>query len=249
MLTIAVLTYNGSKLLGDCLASIDAQDLPDGTEKLIIDNGSTPEEFQTALEMSSGWRLLHLPKNISNVGGQNACFDHAEGDLVLFVSNDVRFEKGCLGPFLDHADNRKDWGQIMPAILKPNGEIDSWGMEYRWPGYGMPRILDETPIVPSICYLMQKKVWAQVGGFDERFPMAYEDVDMGLRLRKAGYRNYVDSYTRVTHLGNATLCYTPKDRWRFHIARRMVIDKHFTGLDRLARIVAVDIIDGVKSFL
>lgn len=246
MLTIAVLHYNNEELTKACLESIMQQRNIGEVELLLVDNGSA--KLFPDLHM---WKVVRLPKNVGNIAGQNACFDHAMGDLVLFVSNDVRFEAGCITSMLRFAKGEKNpWGQIQPRILNEDLTEQNCGMDYRWPGYGISRTKMEwikTPIVASITYLMSKFEWAKRGGFDERFPMAYEDVDFALTGQDMGRGpNLIAPDAYAVHLGNATLQYTLKDKWRFREARRLVIRKHFRGLDRWCRLAALSIIDTLR---
>lgn len=244
MLTIAVLHYNNDKLTDDCLKSIFSQINPNEHEVLVIDNGSE-KPYGTPSN-----KIIRLPKNLGNIGGQNACFEHAAGDTVLFVSNDVVLHDNCIVQLLAFAQIYSNFGQIQPAIYQTDGKVDNFGLKYVWPGYGISikNNNDICPdVIPSICYLMKKSVWREIGGFDSTLPMTYEDVDMGLRLSKLSYKRYVCHYAKVTHIGNATLRYSIKDKFRFITARKKVIDKNFTGCNRAVRLTAVNIIDSING--
>lgn len=228
-LSVMVLAYNHPELLPDCVASIDAQDIPVPHEKVLVDNGSMPR-----LPVPPGWRGVYLTPNVGNVGGQNACFQEALGAYVLFVSNDVRFtwNTEAIAEMWAH---RGDW-QTMPEILWPNLEIQSLGGQLLWPGYGVNR-RTEGPLdyVPSIAYLMPKALWQSIGGFDEHYHGAYEDVDLGHRLGRSRLRRGCCE-SQVVHVGNATLCYTTNRP--FHRGRQLFIRKHYRGWDRATRLAA-----------
>ena len=89
--------------------------------------------------------------------------------------------------------------------------------------------------IPSICYLMPRELWAHEAGFDPKYPGAYEDVDMGVRLGRS--RLQVDPHAWVTHRSNSTLQYTPADRWRFKKGRIRLAHKHYgSAMQALAHI-------------
>lgn len=256
MLTIAVLTYNNhQQLLPECLSSIDNQ-LPmrEHTKKqkeikvnkMIIDNCA-----DVPVKKIDGWKLIRLQKNVGNIGGQNRAFELALDDYVLFVSDDVRLTYGSLRQLWD---SRNDSTQIAPIIINKNGTIQSGDTKIVWPFYGLStrKATDRhmfVPYIPSICYLMTKRAWSQVCGFDESLPMAYEDVDFGLKQMFLNNRGRIITYATAIHLGNATLKYTKKDRWRFHQARLQVIRKHFSGWDRATRLAAVRFLDAIRGLL
>lgn len=213
-LSVVVLTFDRWKeLLPDCITSIDSQKLPEGTEKLIVDNGT-----YDWVEPIEGWYVRHLRRNVGGIQGQNMCFALAEGTHVLFVSDDVRFEECAIEKLLAYAHYD---GQVAPVILWPDRSVQAIGGRVEG-GKGInntswPKRVD---YIPSITYLMSKEIWADVGGFDARLPGAYEDVEMGKVL--GPNRLYIHHKAFAIHLGNATLRYGWRDKWRFWKARRMM---------------------------
>ncbi len=256
-LTVAVLTYNRwQELLPKCLNSITAQQFQ-GTheEPLLVEYLVVDNHADIPVEATHPWRVIRLPRNVGNIGGQNACFKAATGDRVLFVSDDVRLAPDCIRQMLGWRNS-----QVGPTILNPDGTIQAIGGLIRWPGYGIncrrPRPLRGAALpnqrevncdyVPSIVYLMDKALWEKVGRFDEEFPMAYEDVDMGLRLTRRGNKPLC-GIGEAYHQANSTLQYTFNDRWRFHVGRIRLLNKHYRSLDRVLRLLAVNSLDYVAT--
>ena len=233
MLSIVVLAYHttpDATLTDECVASIDRQELPAvSCEKWVLDNGSTPP-----IKEYKHWGLVHKPVNVGNIEGQNDCFLLSDTDWVLFVSNDVRLEASCIKALWDERFN----GQLMPVILNKDLSIQSYGGRLVWPGYGFNilkhRVCQDYSLdyVPSICYLMPKSLWRDIGWFDEVYPYAYEDVDMGLRFGSGRLRCSKDAF--AVHLGNATLGF--KNNRNFVEGRMRLVNKHYRGLDRLLRL-------------
>ena len=251
-LSVCVLTFNGYHLLEDCLASIGEQ----GDERIVIDNGSSDPGRIEKIATAHNFTVYRSEKNLTNVGGQNLAIKQAKHRNVLFVSDDVRMVQSEIFylPYL--ADRLWGWSQIMPVIRTSRwNQIDACGMSYVWPGYGVGWHAQQnygikqwtTPIVPSICYLIDKRVWEVLGGFDESLPMAYEDVDYGLRANKAGYTNWVQPNCSAVHLQNQTLRLLPNVKERFRQARLKVIRKHYVGLDRWLRVSAVQTLFYITS--
>lgn len=240
-LSICVLHYQNNKLTSECMDSIDQQELPCHAEKIIVDNGScTP--FYTSRK---DWKVKRFEKNNGNIGGQNRCFQVAKTNKVLFVSNDVTLMPDCIFSLVTCLSI--DYGQYMPKVFKPNGDIDSYGIEWKWPGYGMNKKVSTSPsICPSIIYLMRKDLWESVGGFDENLISSHEDIDMGLLLSKMGYRQELCHIAKAIHIGNATLKDTlAKPKEVFRNARKRVIKKHYSGWDRAVRLFVLKTIGGI----
>ena len=136
--------------------------------------------------------------------------------------------------------------------MQTNGEIDNSGLQWKWPGYGRSLLHNEAigfdvDAVASTCYLMTKQLWERVGGFDEELVTSHEDIDMGIDLwRKLQKFPVCKPNAIATHLGNATLRHqSSHNRAAFHHDRLYVVRKHYQGLDLMARIIAIQIIDFV----
>jgi len=241
MLSICILHYNRKELTDACLHSVQSQHIPFAHEVLVLDNGSdVPYTTYHAT-------VRRLDANVGHIEGQNECLRAARYDYVLFVSNDVRLQRGCVNALWEAVTGR--WGQLMPQVHNPDGTVQCAGMAWRWPGYGVGRrtgvrTTQRTPIVPSICYLTRRSIIEAIGWFDASLWLAYEDVDMGLRLGDAGYRDYVVPAARATHVGNATLGPLVVDpRGAFHQARCRLILKRYRGVDAAVRLATVALLD------
>lgn len=238
-LSICVLTYNQPDLLAGCLPSIPKWE---GCEYLVIDNGSPFKQEVAEIARQNGFEVRRVEENRGNIGGQNLCFEQAQGEWVLFISDDVECWDLRLPEFIERE------AQIFPVIHEPSLNRLNYGLRWNWPGYGqtMTRYYCLWPIdvhfdyIPSICYFMRKSAWKVVGGFDESLGTSHEDIDMGMRLRAMKYRLHCDLSSRVIHRANGTLKSTllnPSEK--FQEARLKVIRKHYGGVDRWLRLATI----------
>lgn len=248
-LTIAVLTYEGEALLPDCLKSIhdNLVDFPFAYEVLIVDNGST---VLTAPALWPQHRLRHLPTNVGNIGGMNKCFEYAQGNWVLFVANDVRLHpKALLSLWALRAN------LVQPVLYQPDGAVDNAGLDWIWPGYGRRRRVPPMTVAPYLrlvpsfaatCFLLQRSVWQELGGFDEQLGISHEDIDFAMRLKRNGYNCFVNAHASATHLMGQTIGRVTKAPLKpyYHEARLKVLRKHYRGVDYWSRRLAVGLIDG-----
>lgn len=238
-LSVVVLHYNRWDLTKDCLASIDAQEIPCSYEKVIIDNGSTMEEWTPP----PGWRKVYLPKNLGHIAGQNKCFEHAQGKWVLFVANDVRLLEESVKVLWNEIEDIKQ-----PSLFTPQRDLDNRGLLWIWPGYGVSTSCigggTLTFTFAGSCYLMKKSTWEAVGGFDEHLLTSHEDIEFSLRAIRMGYTIGSTAFSRAIHLGNATLRHSPSHtRAAFHRDRLYVLRKHYHGLDYWLRYLTVQLLD------
>ena len=236
-LSICVLHYQYQDLTRDCLASIDTQEIPCTYEKLLVDNGS-----DIPMDAPPGWRLFRSASNVGNIGGQSLCFEQAQGTWVLFVANDVRLTPGCLKALWVYRD---EGTLLQPRLVQSNGKVDNCGLRWVWPGYGLSQRNGQRPdAITSTCYLLHRRAWYSIGGFDEQLQSSHEDIDFSLRGRAAGYVPECLLTATATHLGNATLRHTLSNhRQVFHQARLKVIRKHYRSWNYWTRYLAIQLID------
>ena len=239
-LSICVLHYNRWDLTKDCLASIDAQEIPCSYEKVLVDNGSEPP-FKPEV-LPQGWRLVRLTPNRGHIAGQNKCFEYANGEWVLFVANDVRLHQYCLQQLWEARD---EGVLLQPTLLTVSGKVDNRGLCWDWPGYGLSvRRGNDPDAITSTCYLIHKRAWHSIGRLDESLQTSHEDIEFCLRGRILGYVAESLPYTNATHLGNATLRHQPShNRAAFHRDRLYVLRKHYRGLDYWTRYLTIQVLD------
>lgn len=250
--TIAVLTYRGDELLTDCLTALFQDPWPAETELLIVANGPTA---QVTLPRWNP-RFLRLPYNTGNVGGINACYREAQGDYVFMITDDVRVQEGCVKAMYACRGPKR---VLHPALIQPDGEVDCFGLRVHWPGYGariraLPaghKFLLPIPAISTSCFLMERAWWEQLGGFTEGMGVGYEDVDFSLRTYRAGGSCYSVPWARATHLMGQTIQGVVKQPLSpyYRQARQQVIRKYYTGLARWSRLAAVNLLDGVASWI
>lgn len=248
-LSVVVLNYNGVRLLPECLEAISAQRWPDARcEVLVVDNGSTSPPSAAELWDLHGARLVSFPDNLGNIGGTNRCYASANGEYVLFLANDVRLRPEAVSALWDHR-TIDDISQ--PVLWQPDGRIDNVGIKWCWPGYGARVRVLGRPVdaFANTCHLMKKTTWATVGGFDASLGISHEDVDFSLKARAYGYTIGYCPDAHATHLMGQTIGKVvgrPLSPY-YRKARKMVVERHYRGLDRLTRRLTVAALDGLAA--
>jgi len=214
--SIVVVTWNGRELLDDCLGGIEAQrDV--SAETILVDNASTDGTVERVRERFPWVRLVALPENRGFAGGNNAGVRHARGRYVALLNNDAIPEPDWLRALLDEATRRTGAVLLTSRIVYAHDPriIDSAGDGYlRWGGafkrlHGAPSSSATEPTeVFGVCgaaCLMPKRVFDELGGFDEDFFVSHEDVDLSYRARLLGYHcRYVPGAV-VRHHGSRSL--------------------------------------------
>jgi O-antigen biosynthesis protein len=138
---------------------------------------------------------------------------HATGEVLVFLNDDVEpLGPEWLGELLAHA-RRRDIGAVGARLLYPSGAIQHGGIVIGiMEGAGHPfRHLLASPFwvwlpytrdvsaVTGACLAIRKSVFDELHGFDESFPVNYNDVDLCLRARQAGYRVIFEPAAALRH--------------------------------------------------
>lgn len=251
-LTVAVLNYNGMTFLDRCLASIAAQTRqPD--EVIVIDNGST--DFSYRLASKYGFVVRHASNEHQLITGLNVALSLAK-EWLFFMQNDVILEPDCFEAFSKIPLYKVEIYQ--PVFYKEDREIDNSGMDWRWPGYGIGRTkkwwgkstIADCGMVSTIAFFIHKWVIEKTGEYDSLFaPAYYEDIDWALRAKKYAIPLLLTT-AKAIHLSNTSFSkvMTKKEMSKLcHKNRLKLINKHYRGLDRLSRVIAINIIDWINE--
>lgn len=169
-------------------------------EVVVVDNGSEPTIDGATV------------RNDTNEGFARACNQGAKaatGDLLVFLNNDTV----CLPGWLDNMVARWSGDDVVVGahLLYPDGATQHSGVFFRRNGSDLeafnrttPAPSGEVPAVTGACLLVSRERFDELGGFDETYRNAYEDVDLMLTHRQAGGRVWFESTARVIHLESRT---------------------------------------------
>jgi len=233
VLPVVTVTYSPGPHLDRFLASLShATERP--VSVLMADNGSTDGAPQAAVERYPGVRLFSTGANLGYGSAVNRAIaqlnDALEdvGDWVVVANPDVQWGPGSIDALLDAASRWPRAATLGPMIHDPDGSVypsarqlpslfrggmhavvgplwknNPWSSAYR-----QERLEpSERPVgwLSGSCLLVRRAAFEAIGGFDERYFMYMEDVDLGDRMGKAGWLNvYVPSAEVLHHKGHAT---------------------------------------------
>ena len=189
----------------------------------VVDN--SPEPAVEELALRSGATYLPLPANPGYGGAVNAAARLLDDSVewLLVVNPDVVLEPGSVDALLAAAAGDPAIGAVGPAILSPDGSVYPSARQIpslrtgighalfsgAWPGNPWSRryrqadefAARDAGWLSGACLLVRRSAFDGVGGFDEGYFMYFEDVDLGMRLGRAGWRNRYEPAARVTHSG------------------------------------------------
>ncbi len=217
--TIVIPTRDRVDLLSRCVRSILSRSTYGAFDVVIVDNGSVePESISYFEDVQSGSCVAVMrvdePFNFSRVN--NLAAARARGTLLCFLNNDtevispdwleemvslaVQDDVGAVGAMLYYPDDTIQHAGVVLGL----GGIASHphrGLRRGAPGYyGRAGLTQAASAVTAACMVVRKAAFDAVGGFDETLAVAYNDVDLCLRLGARGLRNVWTPFAELYHL-------------------------------------------------
>lgn len=220
--SIIIVNYNGKQFLPKLIESIKAQIFNDKLEIIIVDNHSSDDSSEF---IKNNYSEIILIENTSNRGHSEACNQGAKvakGNYLYFVDNDSYLEKNCIHELLETFNKKKDCG-IVGGMVKDYGSnyIQEIGVNIDIFGYSISNIgsplgifvedknqfneIFETFSVSSCGLLIPKDLFLKVGGFDQKYFMYKDDLDLCWRIQLIGYKIYVNPRAKIYHKMGVTL--------------------------------------------
>ena len=216
--TIIIPTRDRIDVLSRCVRSVTARSTYGSYDVLIVDNGSTAEETRAyfdQLRQDRRFSILRVdePFNFSRLN--NLAAARASGDVLCFLNNDtevispdwleemvglaVRDGVGAVGAMLYYPGNTVQHAGVILGFGGLAAHAHT-GLTRRAPGdHGRATLTQAMSAVTAACLVVRKQLFIDVGGFDERLAVAYNDVDFCLRLRARGLRNVWTPFAELYH--------------------------------------------------
>lgn len=182
-----------------CIAAIANTTRQNKIELIIVDNGSKlPAYFRPDIH-------LRNPINIGYGPAINQGIKLSHGKYIVAMNNDVFAEEGWLDPLIRTLEEDPMIGVVRPIAV---GE-SAYGAENAKRKFGEPSLIIDQKDFHGFCYLLKRETLDNLledgHYFDEQYAPAYcEDMDMWVRLTKAGYKMARNTDSKVQHLGGAT---------------------------------------------
>ncbi len=255
---VVVPSWNSARLLPDCLGSLREPGMP--LELMVVDNGSS--DGSVAYLEREGVPHLALPENAGFARAMNLGAAQVQAETVLALNADTVVEPGAVRALLEALEADPSLAGVQPRILQTEEGADlgsarlySAGQALRRDGRAFelgageaqsPRYLAGGEVfgVCGAACLLRRELFEQLGGYDERYFSFYEDVDLNVRARIAGWRFAYVPEAVVWHLGNASwAAEAPRpSAWNARLVarNRLATQAKFMPLRALPRILAVE---------
>lgn len=234
LVSIIVPTRDRVELLSGCVEGLRKRTDYPNWQAVIVDNGSTDAgslQFFRSLESDHRFKILRDPRSFNYSALCNRGVYDASGEVLVLLNNDVApINSGWLTELVTQA-LRPGIGLVGAMLYYPNGTIQHAGVVLGLNGIadrpyiGYPRgfrgvdgrlgVVHSVTAMITACAAVRREIYVRAGGMDEELPVACNDLDLCLRIRKMGYRNILTPFAELWHAESASRGYhydTPHSR-------------------------------------
>lgn len=223
LVSIIIPNKDNKDTLKKCIDSVLTKTTYDNYEIIIVENNSTQQEtfdYYKELEKNSRIRVIKWEKGFNFSAINNYAAKSANGEYLLFLNNDIEVRSAdWIDGMLGNAQ-RKDVGIVGCRLLYPDNTIQHAGVIIGIGGIAghaftnlpaarsgyMHRASTQVDYsaVTAACMMISKKLFEEVGGFEEKLTVAFNDIDLCLRVREKGYLVVYDAYVEMIHYESKT---------------------------------------------
>src|ERR1700687_1062682 len=221
--SVVVVSFNVRDLLSICLESLKRCSSGPRQQIVVVDNGSSDGSAELVRERFPDVLLIESSTNNGYGGAINRGAGVSRGRYLLMLNPDTEMREGAIECLAAVLDGNPDVGVAGPRLRSPNGSeqssrrrfpspltalVESTVLQRLWPNsaalkrYYVADRPDERQDVDWLvgaCLLVRRSVFDAVGGFDERFTMYSEELDLCHRIRDRGYRVCFEPAAVVIH--------------------------------------------------
>ena len=246
-LAVVIVNYNAGEYLARCVQSVVERSGGIAVDVLVIDNASHDGSARAAAARTREVRLVENDTNRGLSAAWNQGARAVDAPWILFLNPDAELVHGDLGAIVKAGDARPDVALLGPVIRNPDGTIYESGRVFPKvgqalghaflgpfaPGNRFTRAYRQThwdrmterevDWVSGAAMLIRRSAFEQVGGFDEAFWLYGEELDLGTRLRDAGWKVLATPALEVLHVGGVS---TGRSR-RTHVLHSQSIYRYY----------------------
>jgi len=255
--TVVIVTYRSREHLPACLEAVDAAARDATIETVVVDNGSDDGTVAYLRERRPEARVIANASNRGFAAAVNQGAKATRGDTLLLLNPDVVLGEGSLGSLLRALDEDALVGLAGPQLRFPDGRpqrsawdapslralaFEAFLLYNLFPRSRLnpirgrvPDAAEDVGTLSGACLLVRRSCFEDLDGLDERFFLYFEDVDLGLRARAAGWRARLVPDARAIHQQGGSAFQDRRAFWRhYEESRRGLLRKHLKGPRRAA---------------
>jgi GT2 family glycosyltransferase len=261
---VCIINYNTCDLLRECLFSIMTQT---ADHIVVVDNASTDESVQMVKTEFPAISLLALEQNVGYGAASNRGIARCQTEHIVLLNADTVMKPGALRALSDYLQSHPRAAIVGPRILNQDGTLQRSSFYFPTP---LPILLYVSGLYPWISgiLLLKNRILQQgsnesavavpwilgaalafrqeqireIGGFDERFFMYFEEVDLCYRLSSRGQQIHLVPEAEIIHVGGASTSQTRSASYiQFFASLARFYHKHYS------RVMLTEMVFSVKT--
>jgi len=225
LVSIIIIHYRRVDLLHRCLLSLVRNVSYAALETIVVCNSPLDDDLKQLSGCFSGIRYIYNDKNLGYAGGGNAGIRAASGQYIFILNNDIEVDADCIAPLVEVCENDPSIAMAQPKILSlleknrfeyagaAGGLIDIWGYPFargRLFGdveFDNGQYNDSCEIfwASGAALFARKRLFDEVGFFDEYFFAYMEEIDLAWRMHLRGYKIVYIPTIKVYHVGSPNI--------------------------------------------
>ena len=224
-ISVIIVNYNVYNDVVKCIQSIYSFFKGINFEILVVDNNSSEKDILNINSIYKDVKLTALVENKGFGAANNVGMKNAVGNCFLLVNPDILFLDNSIAKMLDYLNNENKAGAAGPVQIKPGGKIEYYYtffpsiysrimqefgfymkapiMKHRFYKFLNDNINKAKPFkvdwVIGSCLLVKRKVYEEIGGFDEAFFLYEEETEWQYRMKKKGWDSIMYPEAKVIH--------------------------------------------------
>ncbi len=247
-LDVVIVSWNTARLLANCLRSLPAGAVGLNLQVVVVDNASTDGSAELVMREFPRARLIRNMENVGFARANNQGLRVTAGRYALLLNSDTIVKPGALTSLVKFMETHPAVGACSPRLLRPDGAPQPYAFGgdptlryllrraanqvflhrylHDW-GCSALQIVDW---VSGACLLARREALDQAGLLDESIFMYFEDNDLCLRLRRAGWKICYYPKAEVIHLGGGSVRQNPSARAAYARSLKYFYGKHYSKL-------------------
>lgn len=228
-LSIIIINWNSKGYLRECLKSVPQAAADLEYEILVIDNASYDGSAEMLAQEFPHVTFIQSERNLGFSGANNRAARQAKGDFLLFLNPDTLVMGNSLGILVDAVRKLPHAGAVGAKLLNTDRTLQTscvqsfptvlnqvldcellrrwfarshfWGMAALFNGSHEPVSVEA---ISGACFMVKRHVFECLGGFDERYFMYSEDIDLAYRIHQEGFKSYYVPQAVLVHHGGGS---------------------------------------------
>ncbi len=252
LVTVVIVTYESADIVGECLASIPLE-----VPVVVVDNASRDATVQRAGEVRPQATIIASPENLGFGRACNRGMATVTTPYALLLNPDCRLQPDTIAALLEAASRYPEAMIVAPSLWFADSSFQPSFRNHLFTSQGRGLKQQEpegeccAEFISGAAMLLNRAHVTAIGGFDERIFLFYEDDDLCLRARQAGYELIVTPRAKVTHLrGGSSHASRVNSIKEQHMAwSRLYLEQKYRGVLSARRLCIAEMARSVAKML